>query len=1714
MAANATSPASSGPAGSHFEGQVGAYYLLSMLTGSEPRGLPCTTIDRIEFQRAAEGRPLDDVIVHARGPRGDPAILEIQVKRSITFTPADPVFRAVVGQIIEAARRSDFWTSRYELAIATARTSRKIDSAYQDVLTWARQLGDATTFMTRIDRPGSANPDMRTFVCTIKSHLHDAGSPDDDETVWRILRKLQILVFDFTARGSSAEELAKERAVRALHPDDALRAGSLWATLVELALQIAASGGDRTRDGLIEDLQQKSFRLAGVRYNTSARAALAEASRNALADIRDRVGNVMLTRHEHVDAVHTALDNGRYIEIRGDAGVGKSGILKHVAEQIATEAQVIVLSPGRTIPNGWTAMRAVLGFDGTAHDLLTDLACDGGAILFVDNLDFFSDEECKTVIDLVREAPNVPGVAVVATARRNFAVEEPNWLPSDTLACLGRAEPIVIGELSEAEVNEMRAAAPMLAQLLTDTHPARHMARNLFHLARLASRPRNEPIPHTEVDMAEQWWQTADGKLDSDHRERARLLKALAEQALAPAEPLDVSDRLARAVNALVASETLRDLGSDRVAFRHDVLREWAVANLLHSEPMMIERLSLDCTAPAVLARGVELAARMALERAVDGVRWQSFIESLSHEGAHGSWRRGALLALVRSEVGSELLTRVWSILLTDHASMLRELIRTVMAVDVEPASRMFAAIGLAPATIPASINVPSGPSWYRLIVWLLSLGQNLPAAALPDVVDLYTTWSVGLLGRDPLTPLLTQCLYRWLTEIEEAHHPKTFLDYREPFGGEIDHDRIGSLESDLRFGFLLFCNRTPELAAEYLRSLGQRRHSENAVRNVLKFRGSIAQAAPAELADLTAAVLIRKHQPEERHHRDEFAEPFSFVDHEFLPASPAQGPFFDLLIHAPKHGLSLIHRLVDHAISFYTRGRDCGADAITISFSDGERAFPWVQSYAWSREWTAGHYSVTSALMALEAWAHRQIEIGETFDRVLADVLGPPGSPVAYLLVAVDLLLSHWPKSREAAVPFIACPELLCIDRERHMHDNFKYPDILGLKAPQKEPVGTASLADLKRHASRRFALEHLLGQYVEIEPTELRETLSAMLCSAAERVGPPDERSTLADPRLMVVHALNFIDPANWQEVPVTLCDGTRTTAREYVSPETESRHFAALQEAAKPGISDFNMQTRLSLALEDPSRSSLEFAAAAVEWARDLTAAPTNEDSDKERIPKEAVVTAAMIAMRDGDAKLHALHAGWAHSIFIQAFQTAADSVYRFRSGLRYNPIAIAFVGMIHSLKGPVATGDLRTLLEVAACDNPAAAHGFGAAAITLASIDERLPRATLRCAFAACIRPTHKEDLTEEEVAARSEHHRQRVRAAVDAEVAWLGSERPEPDWPAFPSETVRRRQGISLPGRRGQHDMLEQQRSRPDTYADHQAAALWLKNADRLFDVVQRPWIVEIVRTYVAWTATANGTGLDEYEEVSNPPGEWNAVYFDLLARCLPALALPEIEQLALAPISSLPDKQFFDIVTQFLRSVDFVYFNDCGLQETIAISIRSALANRLMASSGWKRLRGSRSASIETHIGPAIAILFFNDYGFAQSAKCYLLPKGFDRLDTFLPVLEKLVENGPSQFVALVTLNLLEVSPRRAHLAFIVAAAKTWLESYPGDSVFWVDHGFGHRVCAWIEQVWHQEPALFDTDNAVRFDVDRLLAALVSSGVADARRLEEALARR
>lgn len=1710
-----TSTLASGPAGTHFEAQVAASYLLAMLSGAPPRGLPGATIDRVALQQANAGRPLDDVIIHAHdNVSGKPAVLEVQVKRSITFAAADPVFRKVVGQIVEASQRPDFLTQRYELAIATTKGSRKIDGAYQDVLTLARQIGDAATFAAQIDLMGVGNDDMRAFVKTFKIHLRDEGSPDDNETAWRLLRRLQILTFDFTATGSASHDLALERAVRVLHADDVSRAGTFWVSLIELAINVAKSGGDRTRETALQTLAQLSYRFVGERRHATARAALAESSRLALADIRNSVGSAVLSRQERVAATREALDRGRYVEVRGDAGVGKSGVLRQMAEAMQAESQVIVLSPGRCVPRGWTALRAQLGFDGTLRELLVELANDGGATIFVDNLDSFSTEERLTVVDVVGEASVVPGVAVIATARREFGIDEPNWLPSDALARLGQTDPITIGELSNLEIEQLKVTDPSLAPLLTDGHPARQVARNLFRLARLASQPASDPVPRTEVDMAEQWWTTADGARDAGWRDRTRLLQGAAAQTLSGADFLDVTGQAAAPIDALVSSGTLRDLGIDRVAFRHDVLREWAIASALHADPELVDKLQLDRPATAMFARGVELAARMAIERATDGVRWHALVDRLSQAGVHRSWRRAALLALARSEAADALLQRASPELLANGAALLRELIRTVMAVDVLPAAKVFAAAGVDPAFIPASINVPRGPAWTTLIIWLLGTGDGVPNEAIPEIVQLYAAFSVGTLGATDITPFTTRQIYRWLRLMEPRDAMPTPSE-GPVFWAHLDRDGGQSLKSDLRDAFVMFARTTPELAAEYLTAVGKSEHNENIVRSILKMRGTLAQAAPAELANLTAQALIARPRRRERHFGREREEAFTYLDHEFLQASPAQGPFFELLASSPKDGLALVHRLVAHAVGHGSRGANPGTNGFDLALPGGARTFPWTQTYFWARN--SNFYAVTSALMALEAWAHRRVEAGEVFESVLMDVLGPPGSCAAYLLVAIDLIISHWPKSLDVAAAFLGCPELLCVDHTRQVHDRVEMPDFFGLGALRSEPRGSVTAADLKRRPSRRTTLDELIGNFTFLASPDQLATLRTLLATAAARLGEPAASAHLGNPEFMVRYALNLSDAANWQEVEVTLKDGSSATARKYLSPTAEQTHLQALRDAATERESDFATRSALTLAVDDPARLLPEGRSAAVAWARRSAKATAEVESDDDggerRMQEEAVVTAAMIVMRDGDDALRAEYGEWARSQLDKTLAALDVNVARqTRGGLRFNPTAIAYAGLIHALRLRSTAEDMRSLLEVAARGNHAAAHGLGTSVAVLATVDSRFPRAVLRCAFSACVVENRVWDASQEEVDARNARSHERARAAVAAEIAWLGGEGPEPKWPTFPEEPARPRRRLRLPRIRiAAPEPTEVPTPSSSEHADHQAAALWLRQVRGLSDEAVRSWLGEVVKPYMLWTTVANGANLDDRDETNRPPSEWNDTFFAVVARCVVGLSSPEVIELVVRHIVALPDQNFYDVLVNFLRSFDAVYFQGDNIPTQVAVDIRSALADHMLATRGWERLSRSRDLSIEMHIGPAIAVLFFNDHMYGQGSKCYLFEKGVDRVGPFLPVLGRLVSKGPSPFVALVLLNLLEVAPRAEHLGVLVEAGSAWIEAYPDFRQLWIDHGVGRRWCLLMEAIRACSSTSFSNSAQLRPAIDSLVASLIALGVPEATRLEEEL---
>ncbi|MFA6232265.1 MAG: hypothetical protein WC617_19155 [Rhodanobacter sp.] len=793
---------------------------------------------------------MDDVVVTGVDAQGRTAILELQAKRTIVFTPSDSVFGDVVALACQATAAPGFFDSQHELAVAIARTSTKIEQYVQVVLSWARDYQDATSFFARLNQAGAANQEMRDFVSAFRGKMQGAGAAHDEEAVWRLLSRFQVLAFDLENPGSICMTWARERCATALAPSDAARAGALWDSLAQIALDVDAAGGDLDAPALHARLGEREYRLAGDRRLYQARERLAEKARHVLDDIRSTVHGAHLDSTNTVESALRALEHGRYLEIRGPGGVGKSAVLKELANRLMVESRVIALAPNRVPAGGWDALRSQLGCDATARQLLSDIAGDGGGVLLIDGIDRFDEPgQRNTVADLLREAAQVPGFRVVATSRTDFDSDDRAWLPADAVQLLGEVPPLQIGELTDEQVAQLRGSDPTLSALLRSGHPAEKLVRNLYRLDRLSRTADSNTSVLTEAQMAKQWWDTGDGAAASGRIERQRVLRALAIHLLESSEPMDSGGLSAAAIAGLVESGSLRQHTAVRTMATHDVLGDWAIGCLLYSEPELVATLPLSTAAPTRLARGLEIAARLHAELGTDARGWRDLLTQVSAAGAHGSWRRSVLLAPVRSERSAEVLGKCLpDIEGEEDARLLGEIVRTTVVIDSQPAAPLWAAAGIDPARFSDDFAFPRGPGWLNLIRWSLENADRLSAITIPEWVDLYGRWCNAHLGQDALSPLLVRRIYDWLVAADAS------VDFRST-GTAVRTDQSTRLSlprarrDDLRRTFLAWCQLCPAEAAAYLSQIARDPHRDEAFEGLLTFVGTAPNAAPEALA-------------------------------------------------------------------------------------------------------------------------------------------------------------------------------------------------------------------------------------------------------------------------------------------------------------------------------------------------------------------------------------------------------------------------------------------------------------------------------------------------------------------------------------------------------------------------------------------------------------------------------------------------------------------------------------------------------------------------------------------------------------------------------------------------------------------------------------------------------------------------------------------------
>ncbi len=1718
-------PAATGGAGPQFEGKVGAFYLLSLISGSEPRGLPGATIRTIGFQQRGSGRPLDDVIVHAMNADGSAAVLEIQAKRTLTFTTSDKEFREVVARMWEAAQKPNFEISRYELAVAIARTSTRVEHACQEVLHWARQLLDGATFAAHIGREKFSSSEMRDFVNVVRANLAAAGAPIDDETVWRVLRRFQILVFDFESPGSDYEHRARERSRLALAADQANHAADLWPVLIDQAGACARAGGVLDRPAVVTPLQtQHGFRFEQRADLRSVDARLSEAADCALAEIKDQVGGVRLARTEPIDQAYAALESHRMLHIVGASGVGKSSIMQHLARRLQPEGRIIVLRNGRIIPGGWQPMAHAIGCTVSQDELFNELGCGGGATLFIDNIDQIDEaREWATVTDLLSGVVRNPGWRAVVTGgigNDDWKTKLPTKVRSASVATLE------IEAISDDETAVLSEGNHALAIILGNDHPARGIARNLFYLSRMIELSANAVAGiATEIDLARLWWRYGGGHAEDDGRfARLKVLRAMGTQAVAEPRRVTVKtdDFSSLTIAELLRFDSLReDIKGATVAFRHDVLRDWTVGFLLHENEELAKAMPMDNPLPPGLARGVEIAARLAIESDATGARWLALLGVVERDGSHGSWKRPVLLALPRSEHALVLFQRLKTALLESDGRRLSEIIRLMIAVESIPLAQLI-------ARVQPSIAIPSGVSdliaakglgWTWLVLWLVARARSLPTAIIPDVSKVFRAWLISTQNQSfPINATIVQLLFEWLTLIEEAMRPRKFRDVRDvPPSLNIRH--IRDVRDEIRMTVFSFAHLNPFAADRYLSGLDPDVVRHHEMQAILTAPGTLAKAAPTTLANFALGALIEEEDPDDlyRHHR---RRPFDVLEHMFLPASPSQGPFFDLLEHAPAEGLRLVRGVVEHATQWrrnqYFEARQ-PFPRISIRFPGGTKSFEGDPSiYSWARR-VAPSVITASALMALEAWGHRQIESGRRFEEVLHDVLGPDSSSIAFVSVAVDLMLSHWPDARDSAWPMVATPEILELDDERFIYD---LAGVGRMSAFEQEvrnwPV---KRADLDGRPSRRYCLSHMIGEYVfNAEPQQL-EALRASLEQARNEIWqqPNDGEDPVKGLHATAERAVRMTNAEYWPLVKIRLEDRSEATVRQFQPDPEEVRLRKAKGERADANMRHHNVRLRVQLALFDRAKSTPEVVAEAIAWAKaqftnaELEVEPADGDG-RENFDKEwdrrAVVMAAALAARDYEAPDRNDVLAWAVPV-LRAAAREKGREYPGNDQIEYNTTAIGALGLVAQYLRDQNSVTRDTLLHLASDQHLSVVKALGSHFPELARLDPRLPRAFIRIAMVSSIHPFRADN--ERQNQANQKAYLEKVEASITAEKRWLDGVEGEPAWPELPAWRTRPRRGIRIGGWSDEIDE-EPEEEEPNHYVDEHALGALAGHLIRLTVGELPPWVAALAAHLMRWTHEANGPHGKNDRDSDNRPHTWNSNFFDFLGILCVALLHDDVVRMFLEPITWFKDEAFHDAMAEFLRGFDRALLAIDTKKPENPVAVRELLANRIRQGWNFRRFGHEKVFTSETHAGDALNAMFYQPYRLVSRGRPSI-PDNWTGLDATMPTLTALVTEAPSSgYIATLFLNLVETSYRAALLPFVVQATTAWCSAYGIDTNFWAEKEIGGRVCAWLERTFTADAASADVLAGVAEDLLKSLDILIRSGVAQAREIEERIA--
>lgn len=192
---------STGGGGVHFEEQIQAMFLLSLLIDGFCPAMGEQT-KRVCFQAKHLDYDVDDLVVFTDRGNSEGKLL-CQVKHSITATENDKTFKQFVCAAWNDFNKDNFDESRDRIALVTAQISNKAQQSLRFLHAQAKGSVDEKDFFDRVNTQLYSSTNNKKMLTDIKHCIEESkGSEVNQQEIWRFCKALILLLFDMDCEES------------------------------------------------------------------------------------------------------------------------------------------------------------------------------------------------------------------------------------------------------------------------------------------------------------------------------------------------------------------------------------------------------------------------------------------------------------------------------------------------------------------------------------------------------------------------------------------------------------------------------------------------------------------------------------------------------------------------------------------------------------------------------------------------------------------------------------------------------------------------------------------------------------------------------------------------------------------------------------------------------------------------------------------------------------------------------------------------------------------------------------------------------------------------------------------------------------------------------------------------------------------------------------------------------------------------------------------------------------------------------------------------------------------------------------------------------------------------------------------------------------------------------------------------------------------------